>query len=74
MSLHLVSGDRDHRRARIEGEIRQRALSLRKIGEDRVHLEERLAANQTLQKMISRRYVQSRLMVGRSEARNHKFG
>jgi hypothetical protein len=56
MGLHLVSGNQDHRRARIEGEIRQRASSLRKIGEDRIDLAARLAANRTLQRMIALRF------------------
>jgi hypothetical protein len=73
MGLHLVSGNQDHRRAHIEGEIRQRASSLRKIGEDRIDLAARLAANRTLQRMIALRFEQPGSTAGRSESRARKF-
>jgi len=75
MGSHLSYRNQDYRRARIEGEIEQKDLSLREIGEVRVHLEARLAANLSLQRMISRRFESSRLMAaGRSELRVRKFG
>jgi hypothetical protein len=74
MGLHLAYGNQDHRRARIEGEIQQRTSSLRKIGQDRIDLAARLAANRTLQRMIALRFKQSGLMADRSESRNRKCG
>jgi hypothetical protein len=74
MGSYLSYRNQDYRRARIEGEIQQRDLSLRKIGEDRVHLEVRLAANMTLQRMIALRFEPPGSMAGRSESRARKFG
>jgi hypothetical protein len=61
-------------RSAIEGEIQQRVRSLRKIGNDRIHLAARLAENRTLQRLISRSRQRPGSLAGRSDSQDLKFG
>ena len=74
MGSHIRCQEESYRRARLEFEINQRDLSLRKIVRNHVHLAARLAECRVLQRRIARRLYQSGSSAGRSDARIRRFG
>jgi len=60
--------------ARLESEIRQKELWLRKIGTSRFLLAARLAQYRALQRRVARRRYQSGSVAGRINLRNRRLG